>query len=191
MKRFLLSLAFCLLGLIVPLAASADQPTDMLQGAIADWQKGQAKQALLQADQATQNIWQKTPLYVRKAVLTGVKASSYGMYQARPDNVYPAKKALILAYLEPIGYRIFKKPNGVYEFGFRADLAFLDKDNNILVGKENFMKVDFKSHAFNREIFLNITVNIGGLPPGEYVMALRIHDTAGQSAVVRIPVAFK
>lgn len=191
MRRICLFLALCLLSLALPLTASADETTNLLKGTITAWQKGEAKKALIQADQATQNIWQKTPLYIRKSLFTSGKASAYGMYKQRPDNVFSAKKAVILAYLEPIGFRIFKTPDGMYKCGFRADLAILDQKGNILVGKENFMKVDFLSHVFNREIFLNVTINIGGIPPGEYSLALRIHDTADQQTVVRMPVVFK
>ncbi|MBU4563223.1 MAG: hypothetical protein KKE29_00720 [Proteobacteria bacterium] len=191
MPKFCYLFVFCCLGLTIPLAASADQTTDMLQGAIADWQSGNAKQALIQADKATQNIWQKTPLYIRKFLLTATKASSYGVYQERADNVYSAAKDTILLYVEPVGYRITENAQGLYEFGFTSDLAILDTKGNILVGKENFMAVNFKSHTFNREIFLNITVNIGGLPPGDYFLGLRIKDTGGQSTPLRVPITFQ
>ena len=191
MRRISLFLALCLLVLALPLTASADDTTSLLKGAIADWQKGEAKKALIQANQATENIWQKTPLYIRKSLFTSGKASAYGMYQPRANNVFSAKKAVILAYLEPIGFRLFKTPDGMYKCGFRADLAIMDLKGNILMGKEDFMHVDFLSHVFNREIFLNVTVNISGIPPGEYILALRIHDTANQQTVAKMPVVFE
>ena len=191
MRIICLFLALCLLVFALPLTASADDTTNLLKGAITDWQKGEAKKALIQADQATQNIWQKTPLYIRKSLFTSGEASAYGVYKQRPDNVFSAKRAVILAYLEPIGFRIFKTPDGMYKSGFRIDMALLDYKGNILIGKENFAQINFLSHVFNRELFLNVTVTIGGVPPGEYLLALRIHDTAKQQTVVRMPVIFK
>ncbi|MCF8043700.1 MAG: hypothetical protein K9K65_05090 [Desulfarculaceae bacterium] len=191
MKRLLLLLAAACLILGSPAISLADQPTQLLQETIKTWQDGKPKEALQQADQAIQLIWNKVPLYVQKAVLTETKAQSYGIYTPRTDNVYQAKKATILLYLEPVGYRINKAPDGFHTFGFTADLAIMDPKGNILLGKENFMSVDFKSRSFNREIFLNITVNIGGIPPGDYLLGLRIKDTGGQSTPLRVPVTFK
>ena len=174
-----------------PAIASADQTVELLQKTIQSWQEGSPKEALHQADQATQIIWNKVPLYVQKAVLTSAKASSYGIYTPRSNNVYEAKRAVILLYVEPVGYRVTKTPNDFYKFGFTADLAVMDIKGNILVGKENFMSVNFESRAFNREIFLNITVNISGISPGDYLLGVRVKDTSGQSAPLRIPVTFK
>ena len=191
MKKLALMVALSCLMLSLPLAAGADQTTDLLKEASASWAKGDMKKALMQADQASQNIWQKTPLYIKKHLLTDGEALTYGGYKVRPNNIYKAPKARVTIYLEPVGYRFFKQADGMYSFGFRADFALLDKEGNILMGKENFMKLNYLSHAFNREAFVNLNVNIVGLPPGEYVMALRLHDTANQDAVVRIPVVFK
>ncbi|MBU4565149.1 MAG: hypothetical protein KMY53_20225 [Desulfarculus sp.] len=191
MKRLLLVIAAACLILGAPAISLADQASQLLQETIKIWQDGKPKEALQQVDQAVQLIWNKVPLYVQKAVLTEAKAQSYGIYAPRADNVYEAKKATILLYVEPVGYRITKAPDDFYTFGFTADLAIMDTKENILVGKENFMSVNFKSRTFNREIFLNITVNIGGMPPGDYLLGLRIKDTSGQSTPLRVPVTFK
>ncbi|MCF8031953.1 MAG: hypothetical protein K9K66_11200 [Desulfarculaceae bacterium] len=181
-------------GLLIPCLAApagADQTTDLLRGAMELYEQGKTRQALDQADEASQDIWRKTPMYIRKALFTKVKATAYGMYEPREDNVYQVKDAKILAYLEPVGYEIATESGGLYEFGFRADLTFLKPDGQVVGGKKDFMKVNFKSHTFNREVFLNVTVTVSGLEPGEYILALRIHDIADQQAVVSMPVVFK
>ena len=157
MRRISSFLLFCILVLALPLTSSADDTVSLLKGAIADWQKGEAKEALIKADQATQNIWQKTPLYIRKSLFTSVKASAYGMYHALALTTCLApRRPLFWPTWNRSASGSSKRPDGMYKCGFRADLAILDLKGNILVGKENFMQVNFLSHVFNREIFLNV-----------------------------------
>ncbi|MCB2189459.1 MAG: hypothetical protein KQJ78_23820 [Deltaproteobacteria bacterium] len=159
-------------------------------GAAESLASGDTLQAWQAAVRASEDIWQKMPFKVVKTVLTDGPAGGYGMYKPRASNVFKAEaKTVILIYLEPVGYKMVKSADGVYNYGVALDLMIANKDGKILFGQENFLKQDFKSWRFNQEIYLSVTLTLNQPGPGDYFVVLRAKDlkSNGQDEV-RVPI---
>ena len=107
------------------------------------------------------------------------------MYEARPSSHYKAGDTIHF-YVEPQNYG-YKPAGDLSEFGMTADLLVI-QHGNIVIGKKDFLKEDFKSHHRNKEFMMNGTISFDGAPPGDYVMELVMHDmVSGQTAKADLP----
>lgn len=175
----------------LPAAASAD--TDLpklLQTIQQEMQQNRPQQAIETARLALLAVWSRTPLFVAKSSLVKQKASGFGMYQVRGDNVYK-KGEPILLYVEPAGY-VIKKEGDLYSFKLQADFEVSKPDGSIIGGKKNFGQWVLKSHRTNFEFFLNLTYTLSGLGPGEYTIQTTVRDVEGQKeASVSTPIKIR
>lgn len=188
-----------------PLAPAAPQPAtengpgSLLEQARQALAQGRERQALAQIDQAARALWQRLPLELSQAVLVAEPAKGYGIYQPRQDNVYliasperpvfPGKGQPMYIYLEPRNYGIKPLPQGRWEISFAMDVELFDSQGKHLFSKKDFMRVQSVSRHFNREFFLNVTVNLKGAPTGAYELRLTLKDQVSkQEAVATLPV---
>ena len=133
---------------------------------------------LNEAENAVADIWKRLPFTVRNSMFVSKPAEGYGGYEKRPSNVFgPGEK--LLTYAEPTGYKWEETSPGNFHFGFTTDFELLTPSGEILGGQRAFQSLEFTTHARNRELFLNLTISIGGLKPGNYVIAFVIHDKVG------------
>lgn len=153
---------------------------------------GKKVAALKAVHQAAFIIWQETPLHLQTVTLAARKATGYGMYQPRANNIYPAGRATILLYLEPKAYRLVRNAQGLYGFDLSMDLFLLNPSGKMLFGKENFLQTRQWSRRANQELFLNVTLTLNGAPPGNYIIKLLLKDNNGKSMVeARTPIRIK
>ena len=133
---------------------------------------------LNEAENAVIDIWKRLPLTVRNSMFVSKPAVGYGSYEKRPSNVFaPGEK--LLAYVEPAGYKWEETSPGNFHFGFTADFEVLTSAGEILGGQRAVQTLEFTTHARNRELFLTPSISIGGIKPGDYVLAFVIHDKVG------------
>ncbi|MCB2228918.1 MAG: hypothetical protein KQH53_19745 [Desulfarculaceae bacterium] len=184
-----------------PLAAApADQePGKYLELARSALGLGDLRKALGLSEQASQAIWQRVPLSLARALLVKEPARGYGIYQPRADGTYlisgpdrpvfPGKGMPIYVYMEPVGYRVERKPGGLYEFGLAMDLALYDAQGKHLLSRPDFMQERDSSRRFRLEHFLNVTVDLKGATPGKYKLQLTVKDLVGkQKATAELPI---
>ena len=61
-------------------------------------------------------------------------------------------------------------------FGLNIDFLVKSKAGQIIGGQENFKSVSFVSNVRNRELMLNLSMRVTGVPPGEYVLEWKLRD---------------
>ena len=95
----------------------------------------------------------------------------------------------MIVYAEPVAYGWKSVESDQYEFGFTIDLIVKTAAGKKILEKDKFGDMMFKSRAQNRELFLNLTVDLTGADPGDYLLDFRVHDTetANKTATYRLP----
>jgi len=180
-------------------AEAQGEPAALLEQALGSLKQGRGEQAQAQVDLAAKALWQKLPLKLDQAILVTEPAKGYGIYQPRKDNVYliaspdrpvfPGRGQPIYIYMKPLNYGLQKLADGRREISFAMDVELLDAQGKELFGKKNFMKVRTYSRSYNREFFLNVTINLKGAPIGAYKLRLTLKDLVKkQEAVAAVPV---
>lgn len=123
--------------------------------------------------------WEAAPLAFRKAVFVTEKAPLYGKYTLRPNNVFKKGESLLI-YMEPVGYAW--RQDGEYQnFGIRLDVNLQSKEGKILGGQKDFLVYNESSRRKIRELMLNVTLSLGGTPPGEYSAEITGRDLEGKT----------
>ncbi len=164
--------------------------------------QGQIKRAYGLTGEAARGLWRRMGFSLARALLVAEPARGYGIYTPRKDNVYlhappgkplfPGKGQPIYVYLEPMGYEVKRVKGNRYRFGVSMDASLLDEKGNLLFGKENFLRQEVESHHFIREFFLNVTLNLKGAPPGQYMLRLTVQDVgSGRRASAKLPIRIK
>lgn len=124
---------------------------------------------------ALATAWEKTPLTQRNVVFVDKKPEMYGAYEARPTKIFARGEPLV-TYLEPVGYTWTRGPDGTFRFGFTLDFKLKRPDGKILGGQDAFQTFDFSGHYRSREVFMNLTLTLKGVDPGDYVVVYTLHD---------------
>jgi len=170
--------------------AGAAELKDLLAAAGSQAQEGRSLEALATLRQALAQIWREMPLTVKKAVLVSEKAPSFGSYRPREGNSFKAGEPILL-YLEPVGYR-FKPLDGGHQFGLACDLTVLSEEGKILGGQRDFGQWSFDSRELIFDFFMNLTINLTGLPAGRYLIEITLRDlNSTESARVQTPVVLR
>jgi hypothetical protein len=176
----------CALLIIGPAATvpADESPITLLDEARAQINGLQFKEAMSTLQALMLKVWSASPMFVAKAVLVEKKASGFGMYQPRVNNVFK-KKEPILIYVEPVGYTINRKGD-IFSFGLETDFSLLDMNGKVLGGQRNFGKWAWNSHSPNMEIFMNLDFTLTGLSPGKYAIECVVRDkNSDKRAAVR------
>jgi hypothetical protein len=142
--------------------------------------------ALEAAEQALDTAWDATPLSFRKTLFV-TEAPGFGVYTEKPAATFTPGEPIIV-YAEPVGYAYKTNEDGSYNFGMNFDLTVKSKDGEIMGGQENFAKVDFASHAKNREFLVTLTLSLNDAPPGDYVLEYLARDAnSAKTASISLP----
>lgn len=172
-KTLALALAFSALTCIGtagagPIADKAKEAETLLEA-------GDAEAALDRLREAVEIAWDASPLIVRK-VLFVQRATGYGLYVERTEasTFKPGEKLLI--YVEPAGYGYGRSAVGGLTIGFDVDFVLKDAAGKSLFSKDDFLAIGSPVRYRNREFYLNMTVNLTGLKPGDYVSEFRLRD---------------
>jgi hypothetical protein len=119
-------------------------------------------------------------------------SSAYGIYQERNSSVFQPGETINL-YSEPVGFKHNvvgdEQGNTIYNVGMTADLNITDTQGNILFEQDGFL--DFEHNSYNRvtEVPLDFTIDVTGLPEGDYFLNIRVYDlVSGQSFDLNKPI---
>lgn len=146
----------------------------------------QDRGALEAAEAILEAAWQAGPLEFRKTLLVS-DATTYGVYEERADAVF-APGEPIRVYAEPMGYGYLDNGDGTYDFGFEVDLLVKTAEGAIVGGQDDFARLEFTSHARNREFMLQLTLNLSAAPPDDYVVEYTARDLASdKTGTIRMP----
>lgn len=191
---FVLLVSSLLLGQAGP-ARSASGPEDAPAAILGQAQQrlaaGQQAEALKLIDQAAQTVWNQMGLRVETAQLTREEAVGYGLYNPRENNVY-TRDQTVLAYVEPLGYKVSEPLPGIHVFGVVVDVDVLRPDGEVVWSRKDFFEKTVESRRFNRDFYLNVSLSITGAPVGEYVLRLTLRDKlGGDPAEATLPIVIK
>ncbi|HSA75730.1 MAG TPA: hypothetical protein VLE21_06035 [Candidatus Nitrosocosmicus sp.] len=139
------------------------------------------------------NAWNQTEFRSTFDIFIAPESSSgYGIYQERNSSVFQPGETINL-YAEPIGFKhsavIDEQGNTIYSVGMTADLNITDTLGNVLFEQDGFL--NFEHNSYNRvtEVPLDFTVDVTGLPEGEYFLNIRVYDlVSGQSFDLNKPI---
>lgn len=104
-------------------------------------------------------------------------SNGYGMIETREPVFKPGEK--LVAYAEPVG--LGWKPGGRgWIASFRADVEIIDNTGRLLGGQKDFGVFGFDSRVRNQEVTTTLTLDISGIPPGQYNVRYVFHDDITQ-----------
>ncbi len=138
--------------------------------------------AIAALDDAVDAIWTAAPLTLRKALFVNA-ASGYGVYDERADAVFKPGEP-ILVYVEPIGFAYGKNQVGGSEISLVTDFDLQNPAGESLYSKDDFVAVTLPVRYKNREFQMTLTLNLTGLPEGQYVGKFRVRDKHSDKNVV-------
>lgn len=151
-------------------------------GAIADagaraetlMDQGKTLEAIDALDSAMEEIWRRSPLILRKALLVD-SSNGFGIYQPRESNVFrPGEKLRI--YVEPVGYAYGKNDLGGLEIAFDVDLKIRNEAGKQIFSRDNLFHLAQPVRYHNREFYLSLTLTLDGLKAGRYTGLFHVKD---------------
>ena len=138
-------------------------------------------------EQAVREVWEKTPLTVRRALFVSEEPQGFGLYMPRSSAQFKAGEQMIV-YAEPVGYAWKSLGDGQYEFGVRIDLVVKTVAGETVAEKEEFGDLVLKSRAKNLEFLVRLDVSLDGVPPGNYLLDFRLHDAeSDKTGMIELP----
>jgi hypothetical protein len=183
MPKFLtvLVLTFGLAG-----GAVADTVDEFVALAKAFAAEGKTAESAAAMHDAAAELWLQTPFAFARSTFVTDDAPRYGAYDPRPDNTFPAGEVL-LVYAEPVGFG-WRKESDLYFIDQVVDAALLSTDGDVLWEQKEFGRFDFSSRRRFMDYFLNLSLNITGLPKGEFVLRYIVTDQVrDQQATISLP----
>ncbi len=172
------------------IAAEQATPRAALKTALEALEQDKTREALEAAHKSMLMLTQKDKFHIRMSKLVESKASGWGVYTERKNNVYK-KGEKVLVYVEPGAFKYERASDGRFNFGFTVDFLLVQADGNILGGQKNFGQFPFTSHRPNTEIFLDLTFTLTGVPEGRYILAITVHDmVSNEHKDIEVPVTF-
>lgn len=128
-------------------------------------------------------IWNKAPLQLNNLLFTNDEATGFGLYNIRSHNHF-AQGETFFIYAEVKNYTLKETEQKLYEIYIKEDLYIMDKENNILWGKKDFLDYRLLTHSPNKELFITNTITQNQpFPKGEYQFLIVLKDVASQKTV--------
>jgi len=135
--------------------------------------------ALGEADAAVAYIWEQMPFLINKAMLIDKPCQVYGDFDHRKSNVFSDNDPT-LAYIEPLGFKYRQAEDGFYELEMAVDLLILDSQGKIVVLQDDYQRLEERSRYQLREVFINVSLPLFGLPPDKYHVSIKVRDLIGK-----------
>ncbi|GBU16444.1 MULTISPECIES: hypothetical protein [Methylobacterium] len=139
--------------------------------------QGSASVADLEAlERAVLAVKDRLPFGQRNVAFVSRKAESFGDVQRKPDSVF-AKGEVLRTYAEPLGYGLKPAPEGGFTIALSMDFLVKTAAGKVLAGQQEFNKVSVGTTGRQQPFFLNLSLNLTGIEPGDYVLTYTIRDT--------------
>ncbi len=170
-----------MLRLMSAIVFSMSLATASMAGPVADFAakaeelaKSDPVAALAALDQAIEEVWNASPLLLRKALFVD-SASGFGVYAERSGSVFKQGEPIVV-YGEPLGFAYGKNLIGGMEINLAVDLALLDGSGTELGAQKDFGEFVLPVRYHNREFQITLTVNLPGFPAGKYLARFTLRD---------------
>ena len=169
----LLFLLFLLVGAASNAAAlDIAAPLERAATAAAAGEHAAATAAL---EEALDAVRKEAPLVLEPFVLVERRATLFGDIEPRKSTTFSGSDELLF-YMEPKNLVYGRGAGGSYEPGFAVDLAVIDAAGDVVAEKENFGSFQFASKSRLQDVFLNLTTQLTGAPPGDYTIRFTVRD---------------
>jgi hypothetical protein len=147
---------------------------------------GQHLEAIETLRRAINAIASKGPLLLRRVQFITEPPKGFGIYNPRPNNVFPSGEPLIV-YAEPVGMG-WKTEGGLNKSLIVTDFEVYSADGKLLGGQKEFGKFEFNSRELNQEVHSHLTITLTGAPRGRYKFVATYRDLVGnKSAKLELP----
>lgn len=167
MKKYLFTLILILFLCSLTYAGGFDS---LVNEAKKSQSAGDALKSVVKLKEAILSIWNEVPLTVRNVRLV----TDTENYTPKDSNIYaPGEHIYII--LELLGYKI-KKIGNLYNVNIATDLYVLDEEDNIIAGKQGFIKFNIKTYIPNTEFKLDLDYMLTDATKGIYNLQTVIHD---------------
>jgi len=120
-------------------------------------------------------VRQEAPLALEPFLLVSRKAALFGDIEPREDTTFKGSEELLF-YMEPKNLVYGRGAGGTFEPGFAVDLEVIDAEGDVVASKENFGSFTFTSKSRLQDVFLNLTTQLNGAPPGDYTIRFTVRD---------------
>nr|WP_244413428.1 hypothetical protein [Methylorubrum extorquens] len=117
------------------------------------------------------------PYATRRALYVARKAADFGDVEARPSNVFKPGEPL-LTYIEPVGEATQSIGSDQIGFGVIVDFEVRTAEGKALATQKNMIDRDVTVKRAEGEpnFFLNLSLDLDGFPPGNYVLVYTLRD---------------
>lgn len=167
---------------------AAGDPLLFLQQAQTAYTNGGYLEALDAIRAAEEAIWNEAPLGVRHVAFTADQAEG-SSYTPKQGETFNGAEPIFL-FFEPVGYTQRKGPNG-YESSMSVSFDVVDAQGTVLGGQKNLGPYEIKAgRNFTTDYVINMTINLKGLAPGEYVLRVTITDNLAPGKTVQFDKPF-
>nr|WP_319516796.1 hypothetical protein [uncultured Cohaesibacter sp.] len=171
--RNLQTVALLLALSLMPSYAQADSLSDQFEEARSLLAEGQPAPAFEALDKIIDSFWQRSPMFVRKALFVD-EINGYGNFKAKEPVFKPDEAQMI--YVEPVAFSYGKTEDGKSIASWSVDYSLEGPKGTTLFEKEDFVNLGVPLNRHNREIHLKMTINLSGLKPGDYVSHYLLKD---------------
>lgn len=117
------------------------------------------------------------PYATRRALYVTRKAADFGDVEARPSNVFKPGEPL-LTYIEPVGEATQSIGSDQIGFGVIVDFEVRTPEGKALATQKSMIDRDVAVKRAEGEpnFFLNLSLDLDGFPPGNYVLVYTLRD---------------
>lgn len=126
-------------------------------------------------ERAVESVKDWLPFTQRNVIFVSRKAESFREGERRPTGAFDRGEVL-RSYAEPLGYGLKPTPEGGFALQLTMDFAIKTQAGKILAGQDGFDKVNVTYANRYAPVFLNLSLNITGIEPGDYVLTYKLHD---------------
>lgn len=141
-------------------------------------------------ERAADALKDRLPFTQRNVAFVTKKADGFRDIRQRPDNVFPRGEVL-RSYAEPLGYALKPAADGAL-IALSMDFLVRTASGKVLAQQTGFEKVSVGTTGRAQPFFLNLSLNLTGIEPGEYVLTYTLHDeTSGKTTSFDQPFVIK
>jgi hypothetical protein len=185
----LVALVLGLAGLTPSRAPAADIAPLLDRAATAARSKNN-EAAIAALETAIEQLRLEAPLVVKPFHLVARPAKFYGDYVPREPTL--RRGEAMHFYLEPKNLVYSRAADGTYTPAFTVDFDVVDTTGKVLGGQEKFGSWRFPTKSPVQDIYMNLTVNVSGLPAGAYKVRFVVRDAnSPKTATVEQAVTLK
>lgn len=175
MYKFQLTVLSVIFVLLAVSPSFAKDFNSSLEDARTAYQAGDNLTAFKSLRQSIFSVWDNIPLTVLDAELVTDQSS----YTPKDSNVYSSGDNIYIV-CQVVGYNI-KKKHSLNNINIASDFRVLDKEENVLMEKNDFATFDIATPFPNTEFKMDFNYTLNA-PPGKYILQTELRDQNSDKA---------